>query len=95
MNVSNAVMLRPTVLCRNDLTGLVIPPMADVRGIVVDMMPVIGHDGDKGALERSVTMAARLFAICAMAKEDPAMERMFVQLFQGMLQVEATCTVGQ
>jgi hypothetical protein len=76
------------------LVSLMIPPMADVRGIVLDMMPVIGHDGDKEALERSVTMAARLFAICTMAKENPAMERMFVQLFQGMLQVEHTCTIG-
>src|ERR1039457_5941772 len=53
-----------------NMASLMIPAVVDVRGIVLDMMPVVSPDADAVTIDWSIFMAMRLVSLCKMAKQN-------------------------
>jgi hypothetical protein len=67
------------------ITGLVVPPVGDVRGIILDMMPTVAPGADQISVDWSVHLATRLVALLTKAKEDADTERVLGEFMRGIL----------
>jgi len=75
------------VIERNDMEyGLVVPPLNEVRGIVLDMLPCVRPKTEPTLRGWSVFMAMSLVLLCAMAQKNKTTKAVFAQFMNGMLQ---------
>jgi hypothetical protein len=70
---------------RNNMLSLNLPPVAEAREIVLDMMPTITPDADPGTIQRSVELAENLLSLCNLALEHPTTEAVLKNLLGGIV----------
>lgn len=73
------------------MAGLILPPpICDVYGVVADMIPTIAPGADPQEIQQSIPLVQKLFSLCEQAKTNPTAEKVFVALFQSLIEFEPT-----
>ncbi len=67
------------------MAKLIIPPGADVPGIVRDLMKNIAPDADESVICQVIFLARQLVFLCANAQANAIAAKVFGSMFQGML----------
>jgi hypothetical protein len=62
-----------------------LPPIEEVRDIVLDMMPVIAPDADPETIQKSITLAENLVALFHLAKFAATTEAVLKIMLSGMI----------
>lgn len=62
-----------------------LPPVEDVRDIVLDMMPVIAPDADPETIQKSIAFAENLVALFHLAKFAATTEAVLKIMLSGMI----------
>lgn len=63
---------------------LIVPPLDEVEGIVLDMMPTIQVDAEPEVVRRAVALAEGLVALLVCAKRNVATEAVVENMLRGM-----------
>ena len=67
------------------MISLTLPPLEEVRGIVLDMMPVIASDADQEAIADLVKFAEELILLLAHASDNPLREEVLKAILTGVV----------
>jgi len=62
------------------------PPNCDVYGIVHDMIPTVAPNADGDGIDLAVILVQQLFSLCEQARENPTVEKVFVAMFQSLVE---------
>lgn len=62
-----------------------LPPIEEVRDIVLDMMPVIAPNADPETIQKSITLAENLVALFHLAKFAVTTEAVLKIMLSGMI----------
>lgn len=68
------------------MARLIVPPKADVKGIVLDLASALAPSADGNEIQNCVRLVEDLLLLCAYAKRSPTSEEIFTNVLQGMLQ---------
>ncbi|HEX7650537.1 MAG TPA: hypothetical protein VF450_24275 [Noviherbaspirillum sp.] len=69
---------------KSDMFKLTLPPISEMKGIVLDMMPTIQADADDATVRQSVALAETLVALLNCAQENPATEAVLKTILRGI-----------
>ena len=69
------------------MANLIVPSVADVDGIVSDVISTIAPNTEQREIDHSILLVKKLIMLCFIAQANGVAEKVFSEIMQGMLGV--------